>query len=90
MPVETLHPKLLRSIKFPLTVITVSTATPGANGLPLKGEPIYAGDPIPFDPAGVYPMKPNRKIADFAPGALARTPVEKFSYGYSRFALCPA
>jgi hypothetical protein len=63
---------------------------PGANGLPLKGEPIYAGDPIPFDPAGVYPMKPNPKIADFAPGTLARTRVEKFSYGYSSFALCPA
>lgn len=43
----------------------------------------YAGDPIPFDPAGVYPMKPNPKIADFAPGTQARSRVEEFAYSYS-------
>jgi Ferritin-like len=43
----------------------------------------YGGDPIPFDPAGVYPMKPNPKIADFAPGTQARTRIEEFSYAYS-------
>jgi hypothetical protein len=43
----------------------------------------YAGDPIPFDPAGVYPMKPNCKIADFKPGTQAHTRVEQYSYAYS-------
>jgi hypothetical protein len=43
----------------------------------------YGGDPIPFDAAGVYPMTPNPKIADFAPGTQARTRVEEFSYAYS-------
>jgi Ferritin-like len=43
----------------------------------------YGGDPIPFDPAGVYPMKPNPKIADFVLGTQARTRIEEFSYAYS-------
>jgi hypothetical protein len=43
----------------------------------------YAGDPIPFDPSGVYPMKPNPKITDFAPGTQARIRVEEFDYAYS-------
>jgi hypothetical protein len=43
----------------------------------------YGGDPIPFDPGGVYPMKPNPKIADFAEGTQARTRVERFAYSYS-------
>jgi Ferritin-like len=43
----------------------------------------YGGDPIPFDRAGVYPMKPNPKIADFAPGTQARFRVEEFSSAYS-------
>ena len=43
----------------------------------------YGGDPIPFDPAGVYPMKANPKIADFAAGTQARSRVEAFSYAYS-------
>lgn len=43
----------------------------------------YGGDPIPFDPAGVYPMKPNPKIADFTPGSQASTRVSEFAYSYS-------
>lgn len=43
----------------------------------------YGGDPIPFDATGVYPMKANPKIADFAPGTQARSRVEEFSYAYS-------
>jgi Ferritin-like len=43
----------------------------------------YGGAPIPFDPDGVYPMKSNPKIADFAPGSQARTRIEAFSYAYS-------
>lgn len=43
----------------------------------------YAGEPIPFDPAGVWPLKPNCKIADFAVGTQARTRIEQFAYNYS-------
>jgi hypothetical protein len=43
----------------------------------------YGGAPIPFDAAGVYPMKPNPKIADFALGTQARTRVQEFSLAYS-------
>jgi len=43
----------------------------------------YGGDPVPFDSAGVSPMKPNPKIADFAPGSLAYTRVSEFAYSYS-------
>jgi hypothetical protein len=43
----------------------------------------YAGAPIPFDPAGVHPMKPNPKIADFEPGSQAHTRVSEFAYAYS-------
>jgi disulfide oxidoreductase YuzD len=43
----------------------------------------YGGAPIPFDAAGVYPMKPNPKIGDFAPGTQARSRLEEFSRAYS-------
>ncbi len=43
----------------------------------------YAGTPIPFDPAGVWPLRPNCKIADFAPGTQARTRIDAFAYNYS-------
>ncbi len=47
--------------------------------------PPYAfnGPAIPFDPTGVYPLKPNCKIADFAPGTQARSRIEQFAYTYS-------
>ncbi len=44
---------------------------------------VYGGAPIPFDSAGVYPMKANPKIADFEPGTRARARIEEFSYAYS-------
>ena len=43
----------------------------------------YAGTPILFDPAGVWPLRPNCKIADFAPGTQARTRIDAFAYNYS-------
>jgi Ferritin-like len=43
----------------------------------------YSGAPIPFDPDGVFPLKPNCKIADFAVGTQARTRIEQFAYDYS-------
>jgi hypothetical protein len=43
----------------------------------------YAGDPIPFDPAGVYPMRPNPKINYFEPGTQARLLTAEFASAYS-------
>lgn len=43
----------------------------------------YGGAPILFDPSGVWPLRPNCKIADFAPGTQARTRIEAFAYNYS-------
>lgn len=43
----------------------------------------FGGDPILFDPAGVWPLRPNCKIADFAQGTQARTRMEAFAYNYS-------
>ena len=43
----------------------------------------YGGEPILFDPSGVWPLRPNCKIADFAPGTQARTRIEAFAYNYS-------
>jgi len=43
----------------------------------------YAGDPIPFDPAGVWPLKPNCKIADFPRGTQAHTRIAEYAYAYS-------
>lgn len=42
----------------------------------------YAGDSILFDPAGVRPLRPNCKIADFPPNTQARTRIEAFAYNY--------
>jgi hypothetical protein len=44
---------------------------------------IYGGAPVPFDPAGVYPMKPNPKLADFAPHTQARSRAQEFDLAYS-------
>jgi hypothetical protein len=43
----------------------------------------YGGAPILFEPSGVWPLRPNCKIADFAPGTHARTRIEAFAYNYS-------
>lgn len=43
----------------------------------------YAGAPIPFDDNGVYPIKANCKLADFAPGTQARTRLAQFNYTYN-------
>jgi|RhiMethySRZTD1v2_1073278.scaffolds.fasta_scaffold00178_45 hypothetical protein len=43
----------------------------------------YAGAPVAFDPAGVYPMMPNPKIHYFEAGTQARTRMVAFSYAYS-------
>lgn len=43
----------------------------------------YAGDPIPFDEDGVYPMVDNPSIADFPLGSSARILAERYAYSYS-------
>jgi hypothetical protein len=43
----------------------------------------YDGMPILFDPSGVWPLRPNCKIADFAVGTQARTRIERFAYSYT-------
>jgi hypothetical protein len=43
----------------------------------------YGGAAIPFDPDGVWPLRPNCKIADFQPGTQARTRIEQFAFNYS-------
>lgn len=43
----------------------------------------YNGAPILFDPSGVWPLRPNCKIDDFAVGTQARTRIEFFAYSYS-------
>lgn len=42
----------------------------------------YAGAPIPFDATGVWPLRPNCKIGDFAVGTQAHTRIEQFAYNY--------
>jgi rubrerythrin len=58
-----------------------------ANGRKIIPKPgggfVYGGDPIPFDPAEVYPMKPNPKLADFAPDTQARDRAQEFDLAYS-------
>lgn len=43
----------------------------------------YAGEAIPFDAGGVYPLKANCKIADFAPGSQAHTRITRFNTDYN-------
>jgi hypothetical protein len=43
----------------------------------------YDGAPVLFDPYGVWPLRPNCKIADFAVGTQARTRIERFAYSYA-------
>ncbi|HEY3841439.1 MAG TPA: ferritin-like protein [Bryobacteraceae bacterium] len=43
----------------------------------------YGGAPIPFDSSGVWPLRPNCKIADYAPDTQARTRITDFAYNYS-------
>lgn len=43
----------------------------------------YAGAAIPFDDNGVYPLKPNCRLADFEPGTQAYTRLAQFNYTYN-------
>lgn len=43
----------------------------------------YDGAPVLFEPSGVWPLRPNCKIADFAVGTQARIRIERFAYSYA-------
>jgi hypothetical protein len=43
----------------------------------------YDGAPLLFDPSGVWPLRPNCKIADFKVGTQARTRIARFAYSYA-------
>jgi hypothetical protein len=43
----------------------------------------YGGDKIPFDSSGVWPLRANCKIADYATDSQARTRITQFAYNYS-------
>lgn len=43
----------------------------------------YAGELIPYDEGGVYPMKPNPTLAGFPKGSQARTRAGQFAYNYT-------
>jgi hypothetical protein len=43
----------------------------------------YGGDPITFDSSGVFPLRPNCKIADYPDGSQAKTRITQFAYNYS-------
>jgi Ferritin-like len=43
----------------------------------------YGGKPVPFDPAGVYPIKSDCKIADFPSESLVGERIRQFAYSYS-------
>jgi hypothetical protein len=43
----------------------------------------YGGDLIPFDSSGVFPFRPNCKIADYPDGSQAKTRITQFAYSYS-------
>ncbi|HEU0124498.1 MAG TPA: ferritin-like protein [Bryobacteraceae bacterium] len=43
----------------------------------------YDGPPIPFDAAGVWPLRPNCRITDFPEGSQARNRIERFANAYA-------
>jgi hypothetical protein len=43
----------------------------------------WGGDPVPFDPAGVYPMIDNPRPSDYPPGSHAAQLSDMFTYSYS-------
>jgi rubrerythrin len=43
----------------------------------------YDDLPIPFDSSGVFPLRPNCKIADYPDGSQAKIRITQFAYSYS-------
>jgi hypothetical protein len=44
---------------------------------------IYGGDPIPFDPQGVWPVIKNPKASSYPPNTIARITNDTFNYTYT-------
>jgi hypothetical protein len=44
---------------------------------------VFGGAPIPFDPAGVYPMVANPRAANYPAGSPARSACNSFNYSYT-------
>src|SRR5262249_23580732 len=44
---------------------------------------IYGGDPVPFDPTGVYPVPTNPKAARYPEHSAARLACDTFNYTYT-------
>lgn len=55
-------------------------APPGA---PVEERYIYGGDPIPFDPTGVYAVPSDPKTATYPAGSVQRKACETFNYTYT-------
>jgi rubrerythrin len=43
----------------------------------------FTGAPVSLDPAGVWNLYPDPKVADYQPGSRARNLVERFNYSYT-------
>lgn len=43
----------------------------------------YSGDPIPFDPSGVWPVVPDPHVDRYPPGSAARYANDTFNYTYT-------
>jgi rubrerythrin len=53
-------------------------------GEPPPAKPFaFTGDPIPFDPAGVYPLVSDPRAAHYPAGSPARTACNSFNYTYT-------
>jgi Ferritin-like len=55
----------------------------GRKIIEVAGRFAYAGDPVPFDEGGVYPMIDNPSPSDYPPGSHVAMLSDTFSYGYS-------
>ncbi len=47
----------------------------------------YSGEPVPFDPSGVYAVPTNPKLANYAPGSAQRLACNNFNYTYTNLLL---
>ena len=51
--------------------------------LPPDQQYTYSGDPVPFDPSGVYPVPTDPKAASYPTGSAARFACDNFNYTYT-------
>lgn len=51
--------------------------------LPPDQQYTYSGDPVPFDPSGVYPVPTDPKAANYPAGSAERFACDNFNYTYT-------